>query len=163
MGLGRSGGPEDPDMVPIIVHGRLIPQPGDGSCLFHSLGYFLGESHQALRNTVAAFIESNPDEKVVGTELRRWIEWDSKLNPRAYATRLRSQGSWGGALEMATLAHLKGMLVYVYERNGAGSFKRIAAFGEEDERATGGQTCAHVLYGGRVHYDALQIGQAQRL
>ena len=159
VGLGKGGGPEDPDAAPVFVRGRLVPQPGDGSCLFHSLSHFVGAPHSELRNIVSRFIEEHPQEKVVGTPLHKWIEWDSSLNPRAYAARMRTAGSWGGALEMAVLAHIKDMVVYVYEKDpktAAGSFKRIAHFGEES--GDGGQKrVAHVLYRGRVHYDALEV------
>ena len=58
---------------------------------------------------------------------------------------------------MAVIAEIRQMQVYVYERHGGGSFKRIATFGAEDDAQADTRHAAHVLYGGRVHYDALEV------
>lgn len=151
VGLGK-GGTEAADAPPVIVRARVVSQPGDGSCLFHSLGHFLREDQSSLRAVVTKFIESNPDASIAGTALRKWIFWDSGLDVRQYAARMRTQGTWGGALEMAIIADVRGVAVHVYERAGAGLFKQIATFGDE-----GAEASAHVVYGGRVHYDALDL------
>lgn len=82
--------------------------------------------------------------------------WDSGLSVQQYAARMRTPGSWGGALEIAIVAELRNLGVHVYERV-AGQrerFKQIATFG--DLEALGGGR-AHIVYGGRVHYDALEV------
>ncbi len=58
------------------------------------------------------------------------------------------------AEQMAVVAQIKDVAIHVYEkeRAAAGSFRRIATFGAPDNEDE-----AHILYGGRVHYDALQI------
>ena len=43
----------------------------------------------------------------------------------------------------------------MYERHGSGTFKRIATFGVDDDGLA--SATAHVLYGGRVHYDAMEL------
>lgn len=82
------------------------------------------------------------------TPLKDWVYWDSGSNPAAYARRM-STGGWGGAIEMAACALLKRCTVHVYERC-RGGFKRISEFGGSGETI-------NVLYGGRVHYDALLV------
>jgi hypothetical protein len=65
----------------------------------------------------------------------------------------QSQGVWGGGVEMAAASHLKGVNVYVYQQSGGG-YKRISCFegpGGASSRAV------RVLYGGGVHYDALEL------
>jgi hypothetical protein len=106
---------------------------------------------------VTKFIESNPDANVAGTALRKWVLWDTGLTVGQYASRMRSPGSWGGALEIAIVADLKQAGVHVYERvsGSRDQFKQIATFGEA--AAAEGAAQAHVVYGGRVHYDALQL------
>jgi hypothetical protein len=148
------GGSEDADAPPVIVRGRVVPQPGDGSCLFHSLAYALDAEHSALRALVTRFLESNPDTMVAGSPVRKWVHWDCGLEPRAYAARMRTPGAWGGALEMAIIAQLKGLVVHVYERESRSEYRRIATFGAADDADA---REAHVLYGGRVHYDALDV------
>ena len=51
---------------------RVIPQPPDGSCLFHSLSYGLrdGRGATSLRREIMAFIRNNPDLKISDTPLR---------------------------------------------------------------------------------------------
>ena len=77
---------------------------------------------------------------------------ESGLSPKAYADRMRSDGQWGGAIEMALCAVMKRVHIHVYEKHTRG-FLRISSF-------TGGDRCqkvVSVIYGGRVHYDALRI------
>ena len=58
------------------------------------------------------------------------------------------------ARQMAVVAQIQDVAIHVYERerSAVGSFRRIATFGSPENSEE-----AHVLYGGRVHYDALQI------
>jgi hypothetical protein len=137
----------------IFVRGQPVRQPGDGSCLFHSMSYGLSRAGistnaSALRRDLCAFIARNPEIEVADTPLKDWVKWDSGQSVQQYASRMAT-GGWGGAIEMAACALCKGCCVHVYERSGS-QYKRISSFGER------GATI-NVLYGGRVHYDALVI------
>jgi len=137
----------------VIVSGRVVSQPGDGSCLFHSLAYGLSRMGQqtnahALRRELCQYIERNPGIEVAETPLQDWVKWDSGQSASGYARRMAG-GGWGGAIEMAACALLKNCQVHVYERYGS-KFKRISSFGSRGEPI-------NVLYGGRVHYDALVV------
>ena len=89
------------------------------------------------------------------------------MTPAAYASRMRSRGQWGGAIEIALTCRLKRVDVHVYEPAaghdaGGGSsgdlkFRRISVF--EADRSSGGcaQQIVSLLYGGRVHYDSLVL------
>ena len=93
---------------------------------------------------------------VAGSPLRKWIGWDSGLEPHAYAARMRTRGAWGGALEMAVIAQLHGAAIHAHEKSGgAGMYRRIATFGD-----AGSAKVANVLYSGRCHYDALDVAAA---
>jgi hypothetical protein len=61
-------------------------------------------------------------------------------------------GVWGGGIEMAAVSHLKGVNVYVYQQGGGG-YKRISSF----EGPAGTKKSIRVLYGGGVHYDAIEL------
>jgi hypothetical protein len=144
---GRANQPE------VFVSGRVVSQPGDGSCLFHSLSYGLSRQGQqtnahSLRREIAQYIERNPGIEVAETPLADWVKWDSGQSASGYARRMAG-GGWGGAIEMAACALLKGCSVHVYERYGS-RFKRISTFGERGQPV-------NVLYCGRVHYDALVV------
>ena len=134
----------------IIKNGRVARQPGDGSCLFHSMSHGLRDgSHAAsLRRDICAFIGQNPGFKIADTPLSDWIKWDSGGSVGSY-TRRMSMGAWGGGIEMATMSIMKGVNVHVYERSPQG-FRRISAFdhpNRPEERKT-----VRVLYCGGVHY-----------
>lgn len=138
---------------------RVIPQPGDGSCLFHSISY--GASHsmecshsaKSLRQLVVKFINKNPSTKICDTSLEDWVKWDSGCNVSEYCRRIAS-GAWGGGIEMACLSIILHCNIHVYERAASG-YRRISAFdcvSDAQNRPT-----VRLLYCGGVHYDALSL------
>jgi len=148
--MGRSGGKF------FLKNGRAVPQPGDGSCLFHSLcfGLFGGCSDRLrackLRKELARFVQRHPHLKISGDTLEEWVRWDANSSVDSY-TRRMSVGGWGGGIEMAACCLLKRVNVHVYERRRGGTFERISCFDcpQPTDRTI------HVLYQGGVHYDAL--------
>lgn len=136
----------------ILKTARVIPQPGDGSCLFHSISYGLrGSNATDLRAQIADFIAKNPDLEVAGNPIRDWVLWDSGMDVKSYAKTMRTGSKWGGAVEIAVCAQLKGIGIHIYERGSKG-FARISTFGEDSSG-----NIVNIHYGGRVHYDALQV------
>jgi len=140
----------------VLRHGRCVPQPGDGSCLFHSLCFGLNGGKQGtlcardLRWELANFIETNPGVEIAGDTIEEWVRWDADTSVTTYARRM-AVGGWGGGIEMAACSLLKKVNVHVYERRWFGGFRRISCFDcpEVTERSI------HVLYQGGMHYDAL--------
>ena len=64
-------------------------------------------------------------------------------------------GVWGGGIEMAAVSHLKRVNVFVYQSCGSG-YKRISCFDAPSSGGGGKSRPVRVLYGGGVHYDALE-------
>jgi hypothetical protein len=122
--LGMQSGP-----VEVLKHGaaRVVRQPGDGSCLFHSLSHGLadGSSANKLRREVAEFISANPSLMISDSPLKDWVLWDSGSTVAAYSRKMSMGGVWGGGIEMAAVSHLKHVNVYVYQSS-AGGYKRIS-------------------------------------
>jgi len=115
---------------------RVVRQPGDGSCLFHSMAYGIpGTSAGALRRDIASFIKANPNLEIAETPMKDWVKWDSGCTVAQYASRMAVSG-WGGGIEMAACSHLKRVNVHVYERGSFGSYKRISCFDVDAARAT---------------------------
>jgi len=144
-----------------VLHGaRCVKQPGDGSCLYHSLCHGLGgmktclmkPTAKALRGELANFIARNPRVEISGDTIEEWVQWDANSSVSQYA-RSQAVGGWGGGIEMASCAYLKRVNVHVYERRWLGGYKRISCF--EPPQST--SKTIHVLYQGGVHYDALVI------
>mmetsp|Transcript_122859 Transcript_122859/g.342368 ORF Transcript_122859/g.342368 Transcript_122859/m.342368 type:complete len:558 (-) Transcript_122859:141-1814(-) len=152
LGKAGKGGRLPEDDVPIVRSARVVSQPGDGSCLFHSLSYGLTgrSSGQALRREIADFIARNPDLEIGDNALRDWISYDSGGNVQSYARQMAG-GTWGGAIEMAAFTQMKSVNVHVYEKC-SGGYRRISAFAIPNARKT-----VSVLYQGRAHYDALVL------
>ena len=153
-GKGRSIGGEGGNFV--LKGAKVVRQPGDGSCLFHSLCYGLSNGTRAstLRREIASFIAKNPSLKIADSPLSDWIKWESNSSVKSYAARM-SRGGWGGGIEMAAFSRLYKINVHVYERKSglfsrSSGYRRISCFNVSRTGKT-----IHILYGGRVHYDAL--------
>jgi len=150
--LGKVGkGGASVDDVPVVRNAKVVPQPGDGSCLFHSLSYGLKGRSQGreLRREICDFIEKNPDLQVGDNALKEWISYDGGGSVQSYTSQMAS-GRWGGGIEMAAFAKMKRANVHVYEKAQGGGFQRISNF-----ECPGAQKTVSVLYQGRAHYDAL--------
>lgn len=147
--MGGSGG----DFV--LKAADVVPQPGDGSCLFHSLAYGLSKNASAysLRREIAAFLAGNRGLEIAGDTIEEWVRWDANQTVEEYARRMSYTG-WGGGIEMAAFSIIKRVNVHVYERASRGfyssEFKRISCFD-----FPGASKTIHVLYQGSMHYDAL--------
>lgn len=146
--MGSSGGNF------ILRSARVMRQPGDGSCLFHSLVHGLSSGcAQTLRRDIASFLQQNSSLQIAGDTLEEWVRWDANTTVPDYARRMAVSG-WGGGIEMACCSLMKNVNVHVYENVGRGfsnEFKRISCFDAPNAAKT-----IHVLYQGGVHYDALQ-------
>lgn len=135
----------------------VVRQPGDGSCLFHSLCFGLrdGTTASVLRAQISSFVIRNPDFEISETPLSDWVRWDSNTSHEAYARSIAASG-WGGGIEMAVVSHLKSVNIHVYERQyGVAGYKRISAFDHQVSPAK--KKTIRVLYGGRNHYGSLYI------
>jgi hypothetical protein len=132
---------------------RIARQPGDGSCLFHSLSYGLsdGSSATSLRREISDFIINNPEYEISETPLTKWVEWDTSMSPKQYAASI-ARGQWGGGIEMAIVSALRNVNIHVYERQFSilGGVKRISAFDHPLEPEK--KKVIRVLYCGRNHY-----------
>jgi len=149
---GTLGSQNDGKPAPVVRSARVIRQPGDGSCLFHSLSYGLGGTDgSSLRREICSFISKNPEIDIGPNTLKEWVQYESNSSVSSYASSM-SGGSWGGAIEMAALTRMKGVSVHVYEKCSEG-YKRISSFDGPRESCK----VVNVLYQGRMHYDALVL------
>lgn len=157
-GLGGAGG----NMFVSQKDARVYPQPGDGSCLYHSM--FRGlrgkgpSSTHALRQALARWVRNNAHVKIADTPVNEWVRWDAQCSVEAYCRRMQSF-AWGGGIEMAAFSRLFNIQVDVYERT-RGGYKRISCFLAPGKP----ERCISVLYCGGIHYDAIEItGAKQKL
>jgi len=167
--LGADGGSA------FLRNPRVKSQPGDGSCLFHSMAWGLarcgrlesnggGGAHQ-LRHNISKFWLNNPTMKISETPVSEWVKWDSGLALSKYCQRMARGGIWGGGIELAGCSLLMKANVHVWEKlRGSSGVKRISCF----DYPKAGQSSLkeaiptiHVLYRGGIHYDALVVDEAE--
>ena len=148
------------DARPYVVRSAtVVRQPGDNSCLFHSIAHQLpGASMNArsLRRSIVAWIQQHPSFEIADSALSEWILWDGGGSVRRYCARMARMSSWGGGIEMAACSQLKKINIWVYEKARRGGYKRIGVF--DYVASNGGRrsaTTVHVLYSGGVHFDVL--------
>mmetsp|Transcript_35826 Transcript_35826/g.94110 ORF Transcript_35826/g.94110 Transcript_35826/m.94110 type:complete len:231 (-) Transcript_35826:325-1017(-) len=145
----------------------VVRQPGDGSCLFHSLSHGMRllegagselDTADAARDVVVRFIEKHSDAECAGSPLRDWIDWESGLDPVAYCARMRQAGEWGGAIELLVFSRIACVNVLVYERDPSKPrrFRLISSFETDPNSCERARKPVRLLYSGRCHYDALQ-------
>jgi len=151
--LGSSGGN-------FVLRGaQVVRQPGDGSCLFHSLAFGLQKygdryvSAWSLRKELASFIQRNPKLEIAGDTLQEWVSWDANTTVPAYAAKMAHGRAWGGGIEIAAASLCKQANIHVYEQKG-GEIRRISCFDYPGRKTN---RFIHILYQGGMHYDALRV------
>lgn len=138
-------------------------QPGDGSCLFHSLCFAESRARNAhpndahsLRAEIAAWLlRHETDELASGDTVREVVKWESGLGVADYVRRIRGH-AWGGAVEVAAFAKMRSIEVRVFESGNDPNDMRVRIFRSIGRfRAPSGSPVIRILYSGRSHYDAL--------
>eukprot|EP00927_Polykrikos_kofoidii_P017970 TRINITY_DN18252_c0_g1_i2.p1 TRINITY_DN18252_c0_g1~~TRINITY_DN18252_c0_g1_i2.p1 ORF type:complete len:432 (+),score=86.21 TRINITY_DN18252_c0_g1_i2:73-1368(+) len=152
LGKASSEGGNGMDATPVVRNARVVQQPGDGSCLFHSLSYGLddGSGGFNLRHEICEYIRSNPDIEIGDNALQDWVRYDGGGSVQKYVQQMEGR-TWGGGIEMAALTKMKQVNVHVYEKCSEG-YQRISAFETPNAFKT-----VSVLYQGRAHYDAIVV------
>ena len=136
-----------------LRNARVVRQPGDGSCLFHSLSYGLKDINaNTLRAEICNYIINNPNMLIADSPISDWVKWDSGSSVVDYGRKM-SRGAWGGGIEMAVVCKMKNVNVHVYEKQWDGSLKRISAF--DTSVSPESRPIIRVLYCGGVHYGML--------
>jgi len=126
--------------------------PGDGNCLFHSLGKAFKKSHIEMRNTIIGFIERKPKYKISDARIKDWIKWENNLSWRKYVSYMLNQGTWGGALEIQLCSEIFNTNIVVLERGkNDGKFNIISKFLRNKERIV------FLVYEGRCHYNYCEV------
>ncbi len=147
----------------LLMDASVVRQPGDGHCLFHSLGAALAReeaqpSGEALRQELVQWLRAHKEEVHNGSTFSEWIDRDSSLTVDEYCSMMERGNRWGGGIELAAFARSQKVDVHVFERRGS-KFFRIAYY--RSPTPTG--RAVHLLYVGRSHYDLLEGGHLETL
>lgn len=123
--------------APAIIHrGKLIKQPGDGSCLYHSIVSGLQRlrlprpTAANLRKQLAAWARVHPRKRIAGSTVRAWLHWEmgGRESLEDYCSR-QAVGGWGGVIEIIGAAVEFGVSISVWvpEPRKAGHFRRTVS------------------------------------
>eukprot|EP00971_Amphidinium_carterae_P328204 6459952-Amphidinium_carterae.3 len=143
---------ESPEFLK-INQAQVHSQPRDGLCLFHAIAFALNDGSTAatLAREIKQFLADHPDFTVAGTSIAQWKQWEV-ADMRSSATDAQSRESWGGAIELAALSHLRQVNASVYTQHDADQYKRIALFDLHGSSRT-----IRILYSGGNHFDSLLL------
>ena len=151
---------------------RIVRQPGDNCCLFHSLSYCLWDegvvnyvhdefSGFELRANIFSFLRDNGDVNVslapgVVTTISRALQLDGS-SCEAYYQKMLNIAELGGPFEIAILAQMFSIGISIYECvPNTRYFRHLGSY-----RCIGfdvGFHELHILYTGFCHYDSLVGG-----
>ena len=91
------------------------------SCLFDSLSKFLLINSFQLRQNICNYLHDNPV-LFDGISASDWIFWENNTNLRNYVNNMRSQYTWGGAIEIKSFCNIYTVQVNVHFQNKIISF-----------------------------------------
>ena len=149
--------PALPDVAPVEAIGKLIKQPGDGSCLYHSLSrgeWELGRRgtpHAELRRELAMWVKSNGPLPFNGKTVSAWLESElgRPMSVAAYAKQ-QSVDGWGGPLEILAFVLLKKVNVWVWVPLAQGRYRRTSCFNvPHGQKEVGTINISHIYYTAR--------------
>jgi len=142
-----------------IDNSKVIPQPGDGNCLFHSISFYLNDQTTAasLRNEVCIWMNVNRTRNLSdGIPLYEWIRYESPdiaINFDDYIAHMSTPRSYGSTIEIKCISIMKMINIHVYQRFG-NEYKVIEEHNcsiSSDEYQT-----IHLLYNKNIrHYEVL--------
>lgn len=123
--------------------------PGDGSCMFHSVGHHVHRTAADLRRLCAEVIVKRAEDDFNGMKLKDWIQFEMQLTVPAYVRAIQTH-LWGGALELKLLADHFHRPVLVFT-SGRGMTQLTDILPDSDCSIEGP---IRILFSGN-HYDAI--------
>lgn len=132
---------------------RQYRVPGDGDCLFHSIGLAMGLPASTVRRAVVEHLLNSSNGKAM---LLRYAQSRTVKDPdlRTYLRAMIRSGTWGGELELQSAADLYRRTVYVHLRRDPQN-PLVFRPTHSGDSLSSTRPSIHLLYNGRNHYDAL--------
>ena len=102
-----------------MSHTTVIPQPGDGSCLFHSLAHASQHTNAyQLRQDICTFISTNPTHLIDTLPISEWVKSINNIEtetPMTYTNKMKHTTTWGDALELGVASIILQSNIHVYQ------------------------------------------------
>ena len=84
------------------------------SCLFRAFSHFIpADSPDLIRQKVCNFLALN--RSMAQTDASTWVVWQNDMNLTDYLKVMRTEQTWGGAVEIQAFCELYGVLVRVQD------------------------------------------------
>ena len=127
---------------PLRCRAKRVRQPGDGSCLFHSLCAAVVLTYHAtlrggiktassLRSVLLQWLVAYAATTVyAGGVILHYIQQElaQPLSAAAYRARMKPSTAYGGAIEIIAFVFTQHYAVWVWVAAGAGVYRRISVF-----------------------------------
>lgn len=91
--------------------------PGDGNCLFHSLGLAFNMVQGDLRMAIAIYLERNKKLKINGMTLEEWLLLEKDMPLDNYCKLIRNDGIWGGNMEINIATKMFMVNIFVLQKD----------------------------------------------
>jgi len=128
--------------------------PGDGNCLFHSMGLAFNLTQNDLRLAIAIYLERNRKEKVNGMMLEEWLELEKDMKLDNYCKMIRMDGIWGGNMEINVATRMFKCNIFVLTKDlGQKKYKMISSYVFDNNARN-----IFLVYDG-VHYNFLKVSK----
>ena len=140
--LGSTHNPDVRHNFALLRGGQRLPMqaygprtmPGDGLCLFHSVGSYANVCAHQLRQRACDMMALSRGMLVwQDKDHREWALHDTGLGWNAYTRAIRTGEIWPGILETQVLSKMLSVILEVYVQDG-NTYKRIARIKPEDAR-----------------------------
>ena len=86
------------------------------SCLFKALSNFIPDNTEELRSKICNFLEQNPI-LFADIKVNNIVKWEKDMVLNEYIMNMRSNETWGGAIEIKSFCELYKIKVNVHLAN----------------------------------------------
>ena len=128
--------------------------PGDGNCLFHSLGTAFKMPQKNLRIAIALYLEKNRKEKINGLSLEEWLSLEKEMRFDEYCKILRMDGVWGGNMEINIVTKMFKVNIFVLMKDVIrNKYKMVSSYVFDNNAKN-----VFLIYDG-AHYNYLKVSK----
>ena len=124
--------------------------PGDGNCLFHSIGCSVNLVQNQIRELVSKYILKHKNKKFNGLSLEEWIKMESEMSVEVYAQYILRNGEWGGNMELYVCSQVFKINLFILKRD-INKYKIISSYVYENDAKN-----VFLIYNG-AHYNYLKV------
>ena len=128
--------------------------PGDGNCLFHSMGLAFDLPQAELRLAIAKYLENHRRMKINGMTLEEWLVLEKETPFDNYCQLIKKNGIWGGNMEINIVTKMFKVNIFVLMKDVLKQKYKMVSSYVFDNNARN----VFLVYDG-VHYNFLKVSK----